>query len=179
MPNPLNQNPAEFSWFVDLLKREGVTSFLEVGSKYGESLVLAARVLPIGSRIVSIDLPWGNSVFELQARVIKLKQEGYDSHLIIGDSTNNKIIKQASALGPYDAIFIDANHTLPYVTKDWENYGPMGKIIAFHDINHYTQPKPPRMPIEAHKLWDKLKLEYRHEEIRLDPDHNGIGVLWR
>jgi hypothetical protein len=28
------------------------------------------------------------------------------------------VIEQVRALGPFDAIFIDANHTLPFVEKD-------------------------------------------------------------
>ena len=31
--------------------------------------------------------------------------------LIAGDSTSDRVIGQAKQLGPYDLIFIDANHT--------------------------------------------------------------------
>jgi hypothetical protein len=50
--------------FAPLLVREGVTSYLEVGSKFGGSLWRAANALPKGSRIVSVDLPGGTKAWK-------------------------------------------------------------------------------------------------------------------
>jgi predicted O-methyltransferase YrrM len=176
------QDLVEFDWFTTILKSENVKSYLEIGSRWGGSLLLAARALPIGSRIVSVDLPWGDraSEPELKATIAQLKTEGYDAHLRLGDSTDPETICIVQALGPYDAIFIDANHTLPYVTADWENYSHMGRIIAFHDIGWVPRPAPSnKLPIEVPVLWSSLKKQYRHKEIKLHPRDNGIGVLWR
>jgi hypothetical protein len=104
---------------------------------------------------------------------------GYDAHLILGDSTDPAIIAQAAAFGPFDACFIDANHTLPYVTKDWENYGPLARIVAFHDIGYRQPPGGRNKGIEVPIFWDAIKGGFRHEECLMDVPHNGIGVLWR
>lgn len=179
------QNKAELDGFIAILKREAVGSYLEIGSKHGGSLWHVANALPLGSRIVSVDLPQGDNSFKesqphLEACVAELKRLGYDSYLLLGDSTDAGVVEQVKALGPFDACFIDANHTLPYVTKDWENYGPMCRIVAFHDIGWVPRPEPSnKMPIEVPKLWNEIKGKYGHEEIKLEPRDNGIGVLWR
>lgn len=185
------QNVAELQTFIALLKQESVRSYLEIGCKFGGSLWMIANALPTGSRVVGVDLPHGDTSFkESEPHLIacgkELKRKGYDARIIIGDSTDRAVIEQVRALGPYDAIFIDANHTLPYVNKDWANYGGLGKLVAFHDINFYRPGgmKPGKKPIEVPQVWQALKQHYRHMEIikgvtdaNASRD-NGIGVLW-
>jgi predicted O-methyltransferase YrrM len=174
------QREEEIAWFTTLLAREGVRSYLEIGSKFGGSLASVALSLPADSRVVSVDMPSGarESQPYLQACIARLRGRGYDAHLILGDSTSPAIIAAAAALGPYDACFIDANHSMPYVTKDWLNYGPMARIVAFHDISYVRKPDRPK-PIDVPEFWNAIKTEFRHEECKLEKRHNGIGVLWR
>lgn len=178
------QNDVEHRWFIDILVREGVRSFLEVGSKFGGALRAVSLALPVGSRIVSVDLPagtkaWPESKVTLPGVIDELNGKGYDAHLIWGDSTDPKVVEQVRALGPFDACFIDANHTLPYITKDWLNYGAMSRIVGFHDIGWYRPPGSGHTPIDAPQLWAELRQQYRHEQITEEPRDNGIGVLWR
>jgi predicted O-methyltransferase YrrM len=176
------QIEAEIAAFVHLLVSEGVRSYLEIGSKWGGSLWRVANALPAGSRIVSVDLPWGKRETEphLVACYQALKEKGYDTHLFLGDSTSETMIEEVRALSPFDAVFIDANHTEPYVRQDWANYGPMGKIVAFHDINWKPRPQPSsKLPIDVPKVWNEIKAGFRCEEIVFDARDNGIGVLWR
>ena len=133
------QNVAEMEQFISLLQREGVRSFLEIGSKFGGNLWRVAKSMPKGSRIVSIDLPWGDTSFKesqphLEECIRDLRALGYDSHLHLGDSTAPEAVAFAYGLAPFDCVFIDANHTEPYVRQDWLNYGPMARMVAFHDI---------------------------------------------
>jgi predicted O-methyltransferase YrrM len=174
------QREEEMAWFAALLAREGVRSYLEIGSKFGGSLERVALALPRGSRIVSVDLPTEKSGSEAALKTCATALwPDYDVRLFRGDSTAPEIIASAAALGPYDAVFIDANHTLPYVTKDWENYGPMARIVAFHDIAFVQKPEGRYKGIEVPQFWESIKAGYRHEECKLDGPHNGIGVLWR
>lgn len=177
----LLQREEEFAWFVGLLQSEGVRSYLEIGSKFGASLDRIARSMPKGSKVVSVDLPGegeGSRVC-LSDVIAKLRKDGYEARIIWGDSTYPGVINRVKELAPFDCVFIDANHTLPYVTKDWENYGPLGRIVAFHDISYRPKPNMQPKPIEVHKLWNEIKTGYRHEECCLDGPFNGIGVLWR
>jgi predicted O-methyltransferase YrrM len=177
------QHDAELAAFIALLVRNGITSYLEVGSKFGNTVRAVANSMPKGSRIVSLDLPWGDKSSEpiLCRAICDLSAAGYDAHLLLGDSTQRHIIDKAEALGPYDAILIDANHTEPYVRKDFANYLPLAKtLIAFHDIAYDKPVAPGRMPIQVKKVWDEIKHAYRHTEIKLDPTgSNGIGIIYR
>lgn len=176
-----NQNIEELRQFCNLLAREEVRSYLEIGSKYGGSLWSVSQVLAPGAKIVAVDLPWGDKSTEAPLRmcVEEITKRHPDTHLILGDSTDQKIIDKVKSLGHFDAILIDANHTEPYVRKDWENYGPLGRIVAFHDIS--WQPRPnagSKLPIDVPKVWLTLKNNHRHEEIKLDARDNGFGILW-
>lgn len=185
----LLQDRDEFDVFCRLMASEKVRSYLEIGSFSGGSIELAVNVLPKGSRIVSVDKPWKSSKeYKLRQLLLRLKQSGYDTHLIIGDSTHSKTIAAARALGPYDAVFIDGDHRLETVTRDWENYGPMGRIIGFHDIARDIMVDPwGGGPHQVASFWKQLdKKKYRHEEIisertRARTDMKavyGIGVVW-
>jgi hypothetical protein len=91
------------------------------------------------------------------------------------------VIEKVRALGPFDAVMLDADHRLPGVTADWINYGPMGRMVAFHDIAWRRAPEWVGTRIDVPQFWDSIKGHYRHEEFRFCPTgkNNGIGVLWR
>lgn len=182
----ITQSPIEIAGLISVLQREGVRSFLEIGSRYGGSLWKIAKSLPAGSRIVSVDSGAGmgggkrGAQESLRECVADLRLEGYDAHLIVGDSQEQDIVDQASLLGPFDAALIDGDHELAGVTKDWENYGPDCKLVAFHDT-HWVAPAGYSNPrfVEVPILWQRLKAQYSHEEWH-DPEYNfGIGLLYR
>jgi len=185
------QDRSEILELATLLRNEGVKSYLEIGCKFGGSLWTIANKLPQGSTIVALDLPQGDKSFKdtephLRECVDALRKRGYHASLIIGDSTDPEVVEDVYKLGPFDACFIDANHTREYVKKDWANYGKICKLVAFHDINfHRPGGLPPhKKPIEVREVWDEIKKDYRHKEIirgGLNKDggrDNGIGVLW-
>lgn len=180
------QNVGELNDLLKLFRAENVKSYLEVGCKFGGSLWWIANRLPKGSKIVAVDLPHGDGSFKntkesLLDCVATLKAKGYDATCIIGDSTDHKVVNQAKALGPFDACFLDGNHTLPYIQKDWENYGPMARLMCFHDIGFFRKGglPPEKKPIEVPIFWEQIKNGYKFKEIRRDPQDNGIGIIWR
>jgi len=184
------QHLDELADYIAFLKPRGIKSYLEIGSKFGGCLwAVVQQAMAPGSRVVAVDLPnshWGRSESEssLVDCFAHLKRQGHDAHLFLGDSTSDDVVRKVKALSPFDVIFIDANHTEPYVRKDFNNYGRLAKIICFHDIG-WNNPTPPgRMPIEVPKVWRALKELYRDDaefsEIKRDNGHNGIGILeWR
>lgn len=182
----ISQVESEFEKLLDVLKRENVTRFLEIGSRFGGSLWRIANVLPKGSRIVSCDSGKGmggrkpGAATSLDACVRKLSEIGYDAHLVLGHSQRAETVAAVKKLAPFDAVFIDGDHQLEGVTRDWEYYGRMSRIVAFHDI---AWERPPgyaeHKTVDVPLLWKDLKQRYRHEEF-IDPAGNmGIGVLWR
>lgn len=179
------QDASEIAALADLVKAEGVASYLEIGSKFGGSLKAVSEALPTGSRIVSVDLPADGKVAasrtSLLAVLADLQASGYDARGIWGDSTAPEIVAQVGALGPFDLVLIDANHTLPFVTRDWINYGSMGRMVAFHDISWRRAPEWQGERIDVPEFWRAISPAYRHVEFRMCPTgkNNGIGVLWR
>ncbi len=184
----ISQVESEIAGLIDILQRENVRSFLEVGSRYGGSLWRIANALPIGSKIVSCDSGRGmggkkvGATNSLRACIARLSEIGYDAHLVVGDSQLEPVIAGVRAFAPFDAVFIDADHELRGVTKDWKTYGRMSRIVAFHDVGwllpeNYTNSKM----VEVPKLWADIRRSYRHEEFidRSDGRNMGIGVLWR
>jgi hypothetical protein len=195
---PMLQVEAEIDGLADILVAEGVRSYLEIGSKFGGSLRRVAERLPAGSRIVSVDLPHGTKAWrESEAALDQVMADlafknGHLAHLIWGDSTAPEVVEQVRVLGlkggmdsirtePFDAVFIDANHTMPFIEKDWANYGPMARIVAFHDIGWRRAPEWVGTRIDVPQFWDRVKQDYRHQELKFCPTgkNNGIGVLWR
>ncbi len=182
------QNVREHERFRAILEDEGVASYLEIGSMYGGSLWKTADALPSGARMVAVDdaVDTPEARPHLLACIPALRDRGFDALLIDGDSADPMIVSTARKLGPYDAVFIDGAHTLEAVTADWENYGPMGRIIAFHDIswNSTWRSEVPGRVAKAMgvpTLWNMIKDRYRHEEIRYQHPSNyyGIGVIHR
>jgi predicted O-methyltransferase YrrM len=179
------QVEAEIDGFADILVAEGVRSYLEIGSKFGGSLRRVAQRLPAGSRIVSVDMPngtkaWRESEKALNAVAADLGSKGCMATIIWGDSTDPAVIEQVRGLGPFDACFLDGNHTRPYVEKDFANYVQMTRIMAFHDISWRRAPEWIGTRIDVPEFWDEVKKNYRHTEFRMCPTgkNNGIGVLW-
>jgi predicted O-methyltransferase YrrM len=182
------QDRAEIARLAKLALENGVRRYLEIGCKHGGSLWYIANALPKGSLIVALDLPHGDQSFKesqphLEACVDALRKRGYNTDLILADSTDPLAIARVRAWAPFDLCFIDACHLETFVWQDWHNYGPMSRMVAFHDIAQTPNPHKisKKMPIQVQTVWNKIKGNYRHEEIKLCsvPDQNGIGVLWQ
>jgi Methyltransferase domain len=182
----IQQHPQELLEFTDFIRQANIKSYLEVGCKFGGMLWSVAHAMPNKGRVVAVDLPfgaWGRSDSEepLRQCVKELKGEGFDAHLFIGDSTAPHIVQAVQKLGPFDCVFIDANHTEPYVRKDFGNYAHLGRHACFHDIG-WNNPTPPnRLAIEVPKVWATLKIDLAERatfrEIKRDNGHNGIGII--
>lgn len=183
----LLQNPEEFAEFLELLRAEGVRSYLEIGLGWGGSLWRVGNHLPRGSLIVAVDKTPTESAHELfRSCLARLKAErGQDGHLILGNSADQTTVDAVRDLGPFDCVFIDGDHSYEGSEADWLNYGPMGRIVAFHDIswNSTWVSKVPGRVISmgVPRLWEEVKHDYRHRDIRRYGKGNyyGIGVLWR
>lgn len=180
------QVQAEINALATVIQVEGCRSLLEIGSKFGGSLWPLALAMPKGSRVVAVDMPngtkaWDESRLSLMHCIDALRERGYDAHVIWGDSTSPDVIERVRNLGPFDCCFIDANHTMPFVIKDWQSYGPMSTIVAFHDINWRRAPEWVGIRIDVPAFWDRIKGGFVHREFCYCPTgkNNGIGVLWR
>ena len=170
----------EIQGFISFLKEKGVKSYLEVGCRHGDTLHAVGLALPKGSLLVAVDLPGArsgkktggkspNSYKALHRAASDLKKRGQKAIVILGDSHDSKVVESVRKYAPFDAIFIDGDHSFDGVKADWINYGPMGNLVAFHDISAEDK--------GCIQLFNELKQTYNHTEFAYY-DRGGIGVVW-
>src|SRR5262245_18816476 len=104
---PPIQTEREHDAFIAILKSEGVRSYLEIGSMWGQSLWKVAHALPKGSRVVAVDSMVDRPTAKpsLQACVDELRRRSYDAHWINGDSTSQATVAAVKTFGQFDALF--------------------------------------------------------------------------
>lgn len=175
----LPQAEQELQWMCEYIK--GCTSLLEIGSNFGGALERMAGVMPKGSLIVSVDAAMDetpkflNPVDSLKDVCRRLSIMGANVELFIGDSHSKSVIDAVSHYAPFDFCFIDGDHSYKGIKADWENYGPMARMVGFHDIHGALE--------EPRRFWQDLKAtgEYRTAETMSDDVTRafGIGIVFR
>jgi cephalosporin hydroxylase len=167
-----SQNPYELGKLLDFMKKKEIKSYLEIGARYGETLLAVREALGEDVRMVAVDLPnagWGRANSE---KVLQRVCEENDVRLILGDSKDVGVIASVQCDSPYDLIFIDGDHSFGGVTSDYRNYGPMTKYAAFHDVASKW---------DCSIFWSDVRDNRKHWEF-VDTDipldrRMGIGVL--
>lgn len=178
-----SQNEYELRSFIELLKDRGVTSYLEVGARHGDTFHEVMVSLPAGSVGVAVDLPgglWGKESSKNSLREVAedLRERGYHITVILGDSQSREIADIVEDAAKYDAILIDGDHTYKGVSADFCNYGHLAQIVAFHDIVGFDQSeKVHGNPVEVPEFWVHVKTDRDHIEFVDDGSKMGIGVL--
>lgn len=182
--NHQSQDPGELRRFIDLLISRGVRSYCEIGARHGDTFHAVMSSLPVGSFGMAVDLPngaWGKKGTDssLNRAADDLRKRGYDVEVVLGNSHSPEVRQRVGAFSPFDALFIDADHTLDGVKTDWLAYKDMAAMVALHDINGEGQIDKARgLPIEVHKLWRELRQEYGHVELVNTAVKFGIGALF-
>ena len=179
-------NPWERARLIDVLRGMDCRSILEIGSRYGTTLATIARALPPKwTKLTSIDLPggqWGSTkTMDVLTKCISdLGKEGYDAAVCFGDSRSEDSIAFARSRAPYGFVFIDGDHNYPVAYADWLTYGPMGRVVGFHDIAAVPKAGNPREVMGIPKLWAELKVKHKHIEIVAPTiaDRMGIGLIY-
>jgi len=150
----LMQSPWELADFIFELKKHEINtdcklnSFLEVGFASGANNSILNKFFNF-KQIVGLDLFSSN----LNSDNLLGNMLHKNLTLICGNTRSNYVIDLANKLGPYDLIFIDADHTYEGVKSDFNNYLPMLSkrgVIGFHDVEC-----PDWMGIN--KFWNELE----------------------
>lgn len=131
------QIPEELADFILELKRrqqdgQKLNRMLEVGFAAGITNTILNKFFNF-DQIVAIDSFNGPAYGQILWANLRFK----NLTLVCGDSSSERTIGIANALGLYDLIFIDADHSYEGVTRDVSTYAPMladNGILAMHDI---------------------------------------------
>lgn len=157
----LMQSPYELTDFIFALKKyekergKKLFNFLEIGFSLGINNTILNKFFKFEENVAIDIFPGTISSTALGANLGRKKLT-----LLCRDSTEERTIEIAGILGPYDLIFIDANHTYDYVKMDFNNYLPLlseGGVIGFHDIDSPDWPG-------INKFWNELKKTGKYDQ---------------
>lgn len=187
----LIQQDTEIIPLLELLKKEKVNSFIEIGTHKGGSFYLLSKLCS-GVK-VSIDLCIGDfggiGIDGANERNNRLKNFfGSTCYFIEGDTkSSNTLYKLYSLLDgeKVDLLFIDGDHTYEGVKNDWFSYRQFvkpGGLVVFHDIVDTEFHRSFSPPCLVSKLWNELKKSEECTEFICNPsertwDGGGIGVI--
>jgi predicted O-methyltransferase YrrM len=173
----LPHHPDELKYLIALASK--ATSILEIGSRFGEALEMMARAMPVKGKVVSVDLPgvqpWGYADSEpaLIKVINSLNSDGYEAYLFLANSTDPWAVERVRLLGDFDLVFIDGDHRYEGVKQDWENYGPLGRVVVFHDI--VEPPEGANNRTEVYRLWKEI--EGNKSTFIANESLMGLGVV--
>ncbi len=180
-PVPIFQHQFEWQQLLALYARHKPMRVLEIGTYHGGTLYHLLRLAQPGATVVSIDVYNTGPDTDNRACYPDWTPEGVTLHVIVADSRKASTAKRAAEYGPFDWIWIDADHYEASVQADWDNYRPLaapGGVVAFHDIiTHASWPS-----IEVEKVWRRIQRQgYVTQEIAwstgVPPNDQGWGAI--
>jgi len=153
------QHEEELRSFVEYAQKQGVRRYLEIGSRWGDSFWSVMSNLEVPSLGMFIDIS------ESQEKAIALKQTVLDlramGHQVIAGfnrSSHNPVSwRMARRHAPFDLVLIDADHTYESVQNDWDSYGRLSRVVAFHDVAAPDGWTSGGKPNEVGRLWREIK----------------------
>ncbi|MGE0451333.1 MAG: O-methyltransferase [Vicinamibacterales bacterium] len=184
-----SQKRAEILGLLEIVQASGARTICEIGAAKGGTLALLAHAVPSATRILSIDIRYNRAKRKAYPRLVRAGQRVTCVNASSYDPGTLANVRRWLGGERLDFIFIDGDHSLDGVSRDFEAYWPLvreGGIIAVHDIvpdyrtryGRETDSNTGEVPL----FWRQLKphgLEMRELIENPDQDGYGIGVMWK
>ncbi len=122
------QYPNQFSKYLQLLSKLHITSYIEIGCRWGGTFVLTNEYLKRFNSIsksVAVDI--------IDSPVLYYCMENNETHFLKVNSTSDEF-KKYMKRNFFDLVFIDGDHSYQGVKNDYECSKNSGKVFVFHDI---------------------------------------------
>jgi cephalosporin hydroxylase len=138
------QYPNQFSKYLILLSKLNISSYIEIGCRWGGTFVLTNEYLKkfnIINKSIAIDI--------IDSPVLYYCISNNNTQFI---KINSQSLEFANYIknNYFDLIFIDGDHSYNGVKNDYEISKNSGKIFVFHDIISYVCPG-------VVQFWNELK----------------------
>jgi predicted O-methyltransferase YrrM len=187
----VNQKRVEILALLRLLQRESPRRVCEIGGDKGGTVSLFAQAAAPDAHLLSLDINYRPGLVKALPRLARPGQKitcrAADSHA----SETEAAARRWLAGDRLDFLFIDGDHSLAGVTRDFAMYAPLvrrGGLIAFHDIVSDYRTRYGRETScdtgGVPAFWDKLIEEARYpiREFIADTEQDGYGlgvVFWQ
>jgi predicted O-methyltransferase YrrM len=180
------QFESELAGLLDwMAQRPPPRAVLEIGTARGGTLFCWCALATPEATVISLDLPQGihGGGYPPWKTLLYRRFAGQAQtlHLLRGDSHNPAmpdVVKKMLPADGLDFLFIDGDHTLDGVRRDYEMYSPLvkpGGAIVFHDICTHA------LEFNCHvdQFWNELKRDRVYREFIENPAQGvyGIGVI--
>jgi len=175
------QCPVELWWLIEKLNKLQPSKILEVGggaTSFFWGYIAPTISLTLDNYAVS-DVP--HVPLECLLFEETDKYEDYPSftgaRTFVCNSHRQETFEKVKALGPFDFLFIDGDHTRVGCQQDIEMYMPLireGGILAMHDWTHQGTYEPDGDCHPVQLAWSNLKLP--PPEVKISPRNLGYGI---
>ena len=138
------QYPNQFSKYLLLLQKQQISSYIEIGCRWGGTFVLTTEYLKMFNKIersIAVDI--------IQSPVIEYCSMNKGT-VFIQANIRSEEFKEYIYNDRFDLVFIDGDHSYEGVKGDYELFKGNGKIYVFHDIINSMCPG-------VVKFWNELK----------------------
>lgn len=178
-----DQFAGEFGALLELYRAIRPRRVLEIGVREGGTLYQWIKHARRGAQIVAVEIGMGAWSNRTMPNPIGWTDWGQQHKAtvtpVIGDSHDPGIARQVATCGPFDFVFIDADHSYCGIMADFLAYTQMvkpGGIVALHDILRNLEDNK----IEIWKYWPSIQAAYRTQELTSEPNQRtrGIGVVY-
>ncbi len=170
----LEQKPAEFARFIELLLEHGVSSLLSIGTGHGGVEWHVARVFHALGRAIEITAVAAQDSADLRAALDDARcRFGARIRSLIGRA--DVVAREPDFPRRCDAAFIDGDHGYDACRADFRTAQSLGaRLIGLHDIVDSDWHAANRCCVS--RLWAEIAAEHPTQEIASDC-WGGIGVV--